>query len=154
MTSTLHRGQEVRPGKQERKGLSHSLGLSCRHWPGRKRNEEDTRAGKPAGGTDHGPLTKEISNPTLLTLSTQKGAQATGRQDRRHRQRRKRDRTQGTWPVLTSELNTETMQRKIRESARGKGERRESVRVPCMHRARGSQSRHPSLPTVALQGRV
>lgn len=82
-------------------------------------------AGKPAGGTDHGPLTKEISNSTLLMLSTQKGAQAPDRQDRRHRQRRKRDRTQGTWPVLTSELNTETMQRKIRESARGKGERRE-----------------------------
>lgn len=71
------------------------------------------------------PTDKGAPDPTLLTLSTQKGAKALGRQDRWHRQRRKRDWTRSAWPVLTSGLNTVTMQRKIRENARGKGEKRE-----------------------------
>lgn len=69
MTSTLHWGQEVRPGKQGGKEVSHphgpwlqALGL------GRNRNGEDTwaqepgweGAGKPAGGAVHVPLTQEL----------------------------------------------------------------------------------------------
>lgn len=77
-------------------------------------------AGKPAGGAP---------NPTLLMLSTQrcKGSGQAGRTDRRTAQAEKEeDCTQGAGPVLTSELNTETMQRKRRENAEGrKGERRE-----------------------------
>lgn len=44
MTSTLHRGQEVRPGKQEGRKYPTHWALAAGARPGRKRNE-DTRAG-------------------------------------------------------------------------------------------------------------
>lgn len=51
----------------------------------------------PVGGADRVPLTKELPNPTLLMLSTQKGAKALGgRTDGTGREGRGTDCTQGT----------------------------------------------------------
>lgn len=82
----------------------------------------DGRGGKPAGGAV--PLTKELPTRPSDALHTE-GCKGSGQAGQMAQAEKEEGLHTNARPVLTSGLNTVTMQRKIRENARGKGERRE-----------------------------